>query len=631
MRLTDVSLRTKLLGLALLGLVVLIATVAAGGWGWWRLATAGAANDAARDAKEVFADVRLAERAWAKYYADERVTEYEAACTRLGTILQRPGLAGAAGISGALNQYRSGFAAMVEAHRVEREVATRLDASMAEVLRLVDALALELAKRQTNLQQEGEDLLPDEFNLLAALRDGTTVTLRLGNNFRLFQLTGDTSHLDTFSAVLDKEGTTARNCITTFASTKATSTSWQKPAEVIAASITACGDLPAQARTARAAFVTAQSALDQSAAALQSAVEDSRTYAEAATSQATRNVAWVIGAILVLAPIVLLGVSRMLVQAILKPLAQAMTLAENIAKGDFTHRAEVSWRDETGRLTETLNDMASMLSERIGLVATQAAVVGGDAGRLTGLSETMSVSAGATATQTSTVRSVAQEVAASISAVATATSEMETSIAEVSRSASDAAEAAETGVRETAAADGTVGKLTLSSREIGEVVKLIASIAEQTNLLALNATIEAARAGDAGRGFAVVAGEVKDLARQTARATAEITAKVQGIQNDAGATTEAIARISTQITRIADAQRQVAAAVEEQSATTREIASSAGRAAAGGERIAAAADSVAAAAGDASTGAEQTRQAAQDLQVAADQLKDVVSRFRLRA
>ena len=75
-------------------------------------------------------------------------------------------------------------------------------------------------------------------------------------------------------------------------------------------------------------------------------------------------------------------------------------------------------------------------------------------------------------------------------------------------------------------------KLGESSAEIGNVIKVITSIAQQTNLLALNATIEAARAGEAGKGFAVVANEVKELAKQTAKATEDISRKIEAIQAD---------------------------------------------------------------------------------------------------
>ena len=75
----------------------------------------------------------------------------------------------------------------------------------------------------------------------------------------------------------------------------------------------------------------------------------------------------------------------------------------------------------------------------------------------------------------------------------------------------------------------TINELGESSQEIGKVIRTITSIAQQTNLLALNATIEAARAGEAGKGFAVVANEVKELAKQTATATEDISEKIESI------------------------------------------------------------------------------------------------------
>ena len=116
-----------------------------------------------------------------------------------------------------------------------------------------------------------------------------------------------------------------------------------------------------------------------------------------------------------------------------------------------------------------------------------------------------------------------------------------------------------------------MAKLGESSAEIGNVIKVITSIAQQTNLLALNATIEAARAGEAGKGFAVVANEVKELAKQTAKATEDISRKIEAIQEDTKGAVEAIAQIGKIINQINDIQNTIASAVEEQTATTGEI------------------------------------------------------------
>src|SRR5207248_3473567 len=112
----------------------------------------------------------------------------------------------------------------------------------------------------------------------------------------------------------------------------------------------------------------------------------------------------------------------------------------------------------------------------------------------------------------------------------------------------------------------TEADLGRSSAEVGQVIKVISRIAEQTKLLALNAAIEAARAGEAGRGFAVVANEVKELAKETARATEDIGRKIEAIQRDTRGAVEAIGQIGGVIAQIHDFQNTIASAVEEQTA-----------------------------------------------------------------
>ncbi len=148
---------------------------------------------------------------------------------------------------------------------------------------------------------------------------------------------------------------------------------------------------------------------------------------------------------------------------------------------------------------------------------------------------------------------------------------MTATVQSISGNADEAAKIAGKAVKTANAANATVAKLGESSAEIGQVIKVITSIAQQTNLLALNATIEAARAGEAGKGFAVVANEVKELAKQTAKATEDISQKITAIQDDTKGAVESIGSITAVINQINDISGTIATAVEEQSATTNEM------------------------------------------------------------
>jgi methyl-accepting chemotaxis protein len=167
-----------------------------------------------------------------------------------------------------------------------------------------------------------------------------------------------------------------------------------------------------------------------------------------------------------------------------------------------------------------------------------------------------------------------------------------------------------------------------SSAEIGQVIKVITSIAQQTNLLALNATIEAARAGEAGKGFAVVANEVKELAKETAKATEDISRKIEAIQTDTKGAVDAIGQISGIINQINDISSTIASAVEEQTATTNEIARNVQEGAKGGAQVTENIASVAQAAKSTTQGANDTQTAAGELARMAAELQKVVSRFR---
>jgi len=169
--------------------------------------------------------------------------------------------------------------------------------------------------------------------------------------------------------------------------------------------------------------------------------------------------------------------------------------------------------------------------------------------------------------------------------VATAVEELSSSIGEISKNAVEAARVASSAVEKADHTNVIVAKLGDSSQEISNVVRVITSIAEQTNLLALNATIEAARAGESGKGFAVVANEVKELAKETAKATEEISQRIEGIQGDTESAVSAIEEITAVISQISDFQTTIASAVEEQTATTSSLAENVNQAANGAREV----------------------------------------------
>jgi methyl-accepting chemotaxis protein len=314
-----------------------------------------------------------------------------------------------------------------------------------------------------------------------------------------------------------------------------------------------------------------------------------------------------------------------------RPLAQVVEALEALAKGDLTARVTVNTRDEAGRLAAALNEAARSMHESIAAIAHNAQTLAASSEELSAVSTQMGANAEETTTQSGVVSAAAEEVSRNVQTVAAAAEEMGASIREISANASKAAQVAQTAVSSADATNATVAKLGVSSAEIGSVIKVITSIAEQTNLLALNATIEAARAGEAGKGFAVVANEVKELAKETAKATDDIARRIEAIQGDSRGAVSAIAEIAGVIRQINDISGTIASAVEEQAATTAEIGRNVEEAARGSTEIAGNITGVANAAQSTSEGVTNAQQAARGLAQMAAELHQLVSRFTLEA
>jgi methyl-accepting chemotaxis protein len=288
---------------------------------------------------------------------------------------------------------------------------------------------------------------------------------------------------------------------------------------------------------------------------------------------------------------------------------QVSLTLDRIVKGDAQARSTEAMRTLLAQITEHATSLAGA-SEELTATATQ-----------------LSSGAEETSAQAALVASASEQIAASIETVASGTEEMTASITEIARNAADATAVGLEAVREAEHTNSTIAKLGESSADIGKVIKVITSIAQQTNLLALNATIEAARAGEAGKGFAVVANEVKELAKETASATEEISAKIEAIQDDTAKSVEAIGRIGQTIGRINDIQTTIASAVEEQTATTSEIARSVSEVSQGTGQITENITAAAEMARNSASGASDAQNASGELSQLASELQQLVADF----
>ena len=273
---------------------------------------------------------------------------------------------------------------------------------------------------------------------------------------------------------------------------------------------------------------------------------------------------------------------------------------------------------------ETLENLATTFEEKIGSIVN---TLSGATGQMKSAAEALTATAEETTAQAGAVSLASGEASSNVRSVAVATEEMSASVQEIGRQVSSSEEISGQAVQLAGDTVSKVNALSEAANKIGAIVDLINNIASQTNLLALNATIEAARAGEAGKGFAVVAQEVKVLAEQTSRATAEIGAQIDGIQSATGEASDAIGSISKVIGRISEIATSISAAVDQQTKAVEEIAGNVQRASEGSDEVASNIAGVSQAATDTGASASQVLSSADALAVETDRLSSEVQAF----
>jgi len=327
-------------------------------------------------------------------------------------------------------------------------------------------------------------------------------------------------------------------------------------------------------------------------------------------------------------PVALSG-GYLVAQMVVVTLRRVSYALQGMADGDLSRSIGVQSSCELGTLASSLRKAQAGVGETVRVIGASATSLAASSDLLNTTSARIAESAESSASRATDVATAAGQVSGNVHAVAAGATEMGDSIRGIASSSAEAAGIAGEAVREVRTTAESINRLGTSSAEIGSVVKAITAIAEQTNLLALNATIEAARAGEAGKGFAVVAGEVKELARETAQATEDISRKVAVIQADTHSAVDAIERIAATIDRINDLQAGIAAAAEEQTATTASMNRDVADAATGTSEISDGISTVAAAARGTTEDVARSRESAAELTRLSAQLGEVVGRFRL--
>jgi methyl-accepting chemotaxis protein len=259
---------------------------------------------------------------------------------------------------------------------------------------------------------------------------------------------------------------------------------------------------------------------------------------------------------------------------ITRPLAELMKSVERMVEGDLVSEIAVTSRNEIGNMAAELQKMRDNLAGVITGVLDTAEQVENISQEIAAGNQNLSQRTQEQASTLEEISATMEEINSTVHLSAEHSKEADS----MSASTLQAVKAGENSIKETNTA---MREISLSSKQIVEIIKVVNDIAFQTNLLALNAAVEAARAGEHGRGFAVVAAEVRNLAGRTAESSRQIeqliSESVKRIEKGdylVQQSADMLQQIVDNTKRTSDAISEVASASTEQSAAINQIQTS---------------------------------------------------------
>lgn len=311
-----------------------------------------------------------------------------------------------------------------------------------------------------------------------------------------------------------------------------------------------------------------------------------------------RMITRVLGFTLLTLTLLGVGLGILFSRSLVSPIKSCVVFTGLMAKGDFSQDVPETFQkrsDEIGDLARAFHTMVHSIRQLLRHMGEGVTTVANSATELSGvstdtarsvqsLSEKTASTARAAEESSSSTSSVAvsmEQATTNLNSVASATEEMTATIAEIASSSEKARGISSDASQQASSISTLMQQLGAAAQEIGQVTEAISDISSQTNLLALNATIEAARAGESGKGFTVVATEIKELARQTASATENIKAKIDGVQDSVRNAIRDTGKITGVVEEMGQIIASIAAAIEEQAAVTRDVAGNIAQASAG--------------------------------------------------